>query len=175
METRPKKVFISYSHEDLYYREQAQKYLVNLDKQGLIEIWHDKAIEPGKKWDDEIKTKLNEADIVIILVSQDFIASAYSQKTEMSLALGNVASGKTTIIPFLIDYCDWNDWEVIPLTKTEDDLNNDAGKMGNYQFMPLHDENQRLFPLTDKKQWPNESLAWMKLTKYIRSLVSKQH
>jgi GTPase SAR1 family protein len=165
----PKKVFISYSHTNTKRRNDAQKFLVNLEKQGLIDIWHDEKICPGDKWNDTIKHRLMQSDIVILLISQDYIASEYSNSVEMTIALQNVDKKRTIVIPFLLDNCDWKYWKVFSNKNIDTEQN--EWQMGQFQFMPVNDSG-RLIPLSSTT-WNSKSDAWMKLTDFLRSIVGR--
>ena len=71
----PLKVFYSYAHEDSKLRGLLEKHLNLLKRQGLIEHRHDRNINAGKEWAQEIDTNLNTADIILLLISPDFIYS----------------------------------------------------------------------------------------------------
>ena len=71
------KLFFSYSHKDEALRDQLETHLAMLRNQGLIESWHDRRIVAGSNLDDSIQASLETADVVLLLVSSDFLASAY--------------------------------------------------------------------------------------------------
>ena len=81
------KIFFSYSHADDKYRDELQKHLKSLQHQGIIESWHDRRILAGQEWANHIDNELRKADIILLLVSSDFIASDYCMGIEMKLAL----------------------------------------------------------------------------------------
>lgn len=164
-----KKVFISYAHEDTLYRVEAQKFLVNLVREGLIEIWHDAYIEPGTKWDDAIQNKLKGADIVILLVSQDLINSTYVNDVEIRKALEQCSKGKTRIFPVLLKECDWKKWKAFPPGATPEEKEK-APKLSCFQFLPKKDDGT-LVPL---RKWDCPEDAWQKLTDAIRNFCSNK-
>lgn len=43
-------VFFSYAHKDEKLRNELEKHLTILKRQGYITIWHDRKIAPGKEW-----------------------------------------------------------------------------------------------------------------------------
>jgi internalin A len=160
---RPLKVFISYSHDDMTYRLALQKFLVNLERENLIEIWQDGLINAGDLWSDKIENNLEAADIVILLVSQSFIASSYVYEVEMAKTLKKVTEGTTKIIPVLLSECDWRSWKVLPEGfKTDEPI-----KVGDYQFLPADDEHQRIKPM---EEWQFKDKAWMKLVTRMRAI-----
>lgn len=96
---KPISVFISYAHEDTPYLEELQKYLQPYVKKQTISIWTDRDIIAGQKWDELIKTKLKESEVVLFLVSQDFLVSDYINNIEIKSAIEN---NKLIIIPIII-------------------------------------------------------------------------
>lgn len=100
-------VFCSYSHEDRTFQDSLAKHLASLRRIGLIELWYDKEIRAGDKWADEISENLEKADIVLLLVSANFIASDYCYAIEMKRALELHDSEQATAIPIIIKPCDW--------------------------------------------------------------------
>ncbi len=103
-----KKVFISYSHKDEEHREQLEVQLAMLKRNGLISIWHDRKILPGEEWKAQINENLESADIIIFLVSPDFLASDYCYDIEVNRAIAKQEEDRTsTIISIIIRPCDW--------------------------------------------------------------------
>ena len=169
---QPKKVFLSYAHDDMRFKIELQKYLINLERQGLIEIWQDGLIQAGDDWDNKIRFNLENADIVILLVSQNFIASNYIHEIEFRTAMTNRAEKKATVLPILLSDCDWQHWTVIPENLGGDDVLDDhgrakSGKISNLQFMPMNDSGR----LTPVVKWEQESEAWARVVGGIRSLL----
>jgi hypothetical protein len=74
---RPAQVFISYSHADERLRQALGDHLSALQRGGLIDSWHDRKIAAGLEWAGAIDTNLEHADIILLLVSASFLASAY--------------------------------------------------------------------------------------------------
>jgi len=99
------KVFISYSHKDSSYLKQDSLlgFLKGLE-QDNIEFWTDKSIRPGERWDDEINTNIQNADIALVLVSQIYLDSYYCQTVEIQ----NFLAKKTHIFPIILSACDWH-------------------------------------------------------------------
>jgi len=71
------RIFFSYSHRDEELRDRLETHLSLLKHQGLIEAWHDRRISAGEDWAGSISGEMERADIVLLLVSADFIASRY--------------------------------------------------------------------------------------------------
>ena len=80
-------LFYSYAHEDENLRKKFEKHLSSLKRQNFIETWHDRMIMAGTNWASDIDDHLKTADIILLLVSSDFIASDYCYGKEMEQAL----------------------------------------------------------------------------------------
>ncbi|XUU60273.1 toll/interleukin-1 receptor domain-containing protein [Erythrobacter sp. HA6-11] len=101
------RVFISYSHVDEELRDQLEVQLAMLKRQGLVELWHDRGMLPGDHLDWTISKELDEADIILLLVSPDFLASDYCYKIEKGRALQRHRSGEARLISVIMRPCDW--------------------------------------------------------------------
>ena len=105
--TRALKVFFAYSHKDEALRDELEKHLAILNKSGTIASWHDRRISGGTEWDGEIDEYLNRADIILLLVSADFLASTYCYDREMKRAVERHELGEARVIPIALRHCDW--------------------------------------------------------------------
>ncbi len=103
----PIKVFISYAHRDEDFRLELETHLSGLRRQQLIDAWHDRQIQPGQQWAGEIDDALNQAQIILLLVSADFINSDYCHDKEMLRALERHAAREAVVIPIILRACDW--------------------------------------------------------------------
>lgn len=101
------RVFFSYSHIDESYRNELEKHLMSLQYQGIIESWHDRRIVVGEEWTNRIDDELYSADIILLLVSSDFIASRYCYEVEMTEALARHGRGEVVVIPVILRSCHW--------------------------------------------------------------------
>ena len=103
------KVFLSYCHIDETYRNELEKHLMSLKRNGIIESWHDRRILAGEEWAGRIDDEIRSADIILLLVSSDFIASKYCYEIEMREALNRHERGEAVVIPIILRPCDWAD------------------------------------------------------------------
>ncbi len=103
------KIFLSYSHADERFCDMLQKHLAALKHQGLIETWHDRRIKAGDDFESAIDQQLNEAEIILLLVSSDFIASRYYYDIEMARAMERHQANEARVIPVIVRSCDWHD------------------------------------------------------------------
>ncbi|MGB3873409.1 MAG: toll/interleukin-1 receptor domain-containing protein [Stenotrophomonas sp.] len=101
-------VFFSYSHADEDLRDQLEKQLAMLKRQGVIETWHDRRIGAGQELGQVIDDHINTDDIILLLVSPDFIASDYCYDIEMKRAMERHDAGEAIVIPVILRACDWH-------------------------------------------------------------------
>ena len=103
------KVFFCYAHEDEPLLKTLKKYLTPMQRLGLIAIWYDRDISAGTEWAQEISEKLNTAQIILLLVSPDFMASDYCYGVEMKRALERHQRKEARVIPVILRQIDWQD------------------------------------------------------------------
>ena len=101
-------VFFSYSHADEDLRDQLEKQLSILKRQGVIETWHDRRIGAGEEIDASISENLASADIILLLISSDFINSDYCYDREMMVAMERHERRDAIVIPVILRACDWH-------------------------------------------------------------------
>lgn len=114
-------LFFSYSHVDEPLRDQLEKHLSALQRQGIITSWHDRRITAGTDFADAIDEKLDSADVILLLVSPDFIASDYCYEQEMKRALRRHRQGLARVLPVILRPCDWHGLEFGSLLATPTD------------------------------------------------------
>lgn len=105
----PRLVFISYSHADELHKDNIIKHLSPLIRARQIEIVTDRGIQPGNQWESEIAEYLLKANIILVLISSDFIASDYCYEKELSTALQRNERGEAVIIPVFLRPCHHKD------------------------------------------------------------------
>jgi internalin A len=104
-----KKIFISYSKYDDDYKVEFVKHTVVMQTQKLIDKpFDDGQIEFGVECDEKIKQEISNCDIMVCLVSIDFLNTDYIQRVEITEAL---KEGKM-LVPIVIKPCDWENSEI---------------------------------------------------------------
>lgn len=144
------KVFYSYAHEDKKLRTILEKHLANLKQLGLINDWHDRNINAGQEWAREIDTNLNTADIILLLISPDFLHSDYCYSIEMKRALERYENGTVKVIPILLRHVDY-----------------EGALFSHLQALPTD-----AIPVTDRK-WRNCDEAFLEVAQGIRKVVKQ--
>lgn len=142
------KIFCSYSHKDEKYRAELETHLALLARQGAVDVWHDRQIGPGHDWAREIDENLDHANLVLMLVSADFLASQYCYGIEMARALERAQQGSTRVVPILVRKCDL---EGVPF--------------GKLQWLPTGSR-----PI---KNWTDRDSAWTDVAMGVRKVVQE--
>ena len=143
-------LFFSYSHKDEALRDRLETHLAMLKLQGAISTWHDRRITAGDNFGQQIDENLERADVILLLISPDFIASDYCHEVEMQRALARNAEGAARVIPVILRPCDW-------------------------MHPPL---SNLLAAPTDGKpivKWPNEDEAFVDVIRMIRAALPAPH
>jgi len=104
---RSVRLFYSYSHKDESLRQEMETHLKLLRRQGLIEPWNDREITAGDEWKQQIDENLERADVILLLVSADFMASDYCYDLEVTRALERHKNGEAKVIPVIIRDVNW--------------------------------------------------------------------
>src|SRR3954454_8764555 len=95
-------VFVSYSHADEDLRRELGKHLSVLEHQGIVSVWHDRMIGAGTEWEACIDSRLNDARVILLLISADFINSRYCYDVEMKRALQRHEERSALVVPIII-------------------------------------------------------------------------
>lgn len=148
----PFEVFISYAHEDSRFRARLDKHLANLQNQGMLATWYDGEIVAGEEWEPEILEHLNTAQIILLLISADFMASKYINTVELQRAVARHEAGQARVIPILLKPVDYRG---APFAKLE--------------ALPT-DANKRLKAITE---WSNREQAYARIAEGIRRAVEQ--
>ena len=143
---RPLRAFISYASEDDAHRIALEKYLRLFQRQGLLDTWSDRKILPGGNWGEEIDEALERADLILALVSVDFLASDYCYNVEMERALARHGSGEARLVPIIVRVCEWQ-----------------TSPLGKLQALP-----ERARPVA---AWPDPDAAWTSVAEGLRRIA----
>lgn len=146
--TQPAKIFYSYAHADELLRDELEKHLSILKQQGFVTEWHDRNISAGTEWAREIDSHLEAAQIILLLISPDFLASQYCYGIEMTRAMERHNTGKAWVIPIILRPIDWK-----------------GAPFGKLQMLPTDAQ-----PITS---WSDRDAAFVSVAIGIRKTVEK--
>jgi TIR domain len=62
----------------------------------------------GDEFGDSISAELERADVMLLLVSPEFLASKYCYEIEMTRAMESHDAGEARVIPVVLRHCDWH-------------------------------------------------------------------
>jgi len=97
------KLFISYSHKDEQYKDQLETQLSILKRNKVVSSWHDRKIIAGQEWKGEIDNNLEESEVILLLVSPDFLDSDYCYDKEMGRAIERHDNKNAIVIPIILE------------------------------------------------------------------------
>lgn len=140
------KVYLSSSNEDSCYRQKLILNLAGLKREGKIKLLNDFEILPGVLWKEQILQRLEEAELVLFLVSSDFIASDFIFDVEIKRTLERKQDGKVNIVPIIIRPCDF-----------------ESLSLSNFQTLPLNK-----IPVS---VWKNNDEAWLEVIIQLKKVV----
>jgi hypothetical protein len=149
---KPFDVFISYAHNDTVLRKEMDNHLTLLKDNKIINTWTDSDIMPGTEWEDQIRTKLENAQIILLLISADFLASSFCQSEEMTRAMARHKANTARVIPVILRPVLW-----------------EIASLGKLQALPLDSEN-RPHPVTS---WPQRDDAWRNVALGIYAIANE--
>lgn len=98
-------VFYSYSHKDERFKEVLETHLSVLKREGYIDTWSDRKITAGLEWKEDINSNLEKAKLVLLLLSENFLASDYCYETETIFALEQQDKKKCVVVPVILKPC----------------------------------------------------------------------
>ena len=144
------KIFYCYAHEDKKLRMELEKHLRNLEQQKLITGWSDRNINAGSVWVSEISSNLDTANIILLLISKNFMNSEYCTSIEMKRALERHENGTAKVIPIILRDGDY-----------------EGALFSHLQALPTD-----AVPITHRK-WHNQDEAFLDVAKGIRKVVKE--
>lgn len=150
MVRKPVEIFFSYAHRDEELRDELVRHLGILQQQRIIQAWHDRQILPGSQWADEIDAHLDSADIILLLISSDFLYSDYCYGIELRRAMERHYNGEARVIPVILRPVDWQ----------------------NAPFSQLQALPRNAKPVT---KWTNRDEAFTNVAQGIRTIVEAVH
>jgi MinD-like ATPase involved in chromosome partitioning or flagellar assembly len=141
------KLFLSYSHRDQSFVDELMKHLTLLQRQGVIDVFYDREIRIGSEWANEISIALEEAQIILLLISSDFLSSDYAYDREVRRAIVKHDTGESRVLPIIL-------------------------RPVNFEGSPL--ERMQVLPNNGQpiSLWSNQDEAWLNVVDGIRGAIT---
>ncbi|MBK8253213.1 MAG: TIR domain-containing protein [Polyangiaceae bacterium] len=143
-------LFCGYAEADASHARRLETALATLKRQGLLHTWSERSLAPGENVAQSTMRALDSANLTLLLLSPDFLASDHCYNALLEKALSNHSAGTQTVVPLLVRPCDWSHTPIgtlSPLPKT-----NDA------TVLPI-------------SQWPDPDSAWQSVTEGVREII----
>lgn len=141
-------IFIAYSSKDIDYLNALRNHLKSLEHSGEVRVWYDGEIDAGSDWAESTRKALEAANIILLLISADAIASDYFYSEQLQASLGRYQAGEAYLIPIVVRPCHW---QALPV--------------GQLQILPRNGNSV--------SSWPNQDEAWAEATFYLEKVVQK--
>ena len=172
-EKLPKKVFISYSRKDVDYKDELRTHLALLNKYDVIRDWACEDIQPGE-WNPQIQTELEKADIIVYMISANFLSSEYIMDKEVKKGIELVEQNKNKhLICVLVKSCQWQNWSLLDSKFGSEKTEN--MDLSRYQFLPYHKDNgeEKILALEQwgRKDYEPISVAYTAIVNQITRLA----
>jgi len=150
--TRPARVFLAFTYADRSFYEDLVAQLASFQRVGMIDNWHEYEIPPAKDWQQAQNERLTQADIILLLISPDFIASDYYYSVQMKQALERDAAGQARVLPIL---CRPVYLEHLPIARL--------------QFLPRSDPRK----IKAVSEWRNKDSAYTEIVKEVKKAITE--
>lgn len=177
--TKPEiKLFYCYAREDKELRDELEKHLSILKRRYGLRSWHDREILAGDNWQEAINLHLDDAHLILLLISPDFMVSEYCYGKEMQRAFERQREGTCRIIPIILRPTYWEDelfsqlqilpTDAVPVTSWP---HRDLAFLNIAKEMSLVFKDL-LISLKTKKDWLDEGIAFYALKRYDDALAA---
>ncbi len=142
-------IFVSYAHQDEPLLSELNKHLKILQRTAMGMVWFDQRIGKGDEWEKELLLHMKTADIILLLISSDFIASDFCYSNEMTLAMARHQRHEACVIPVILRPTSWH----------------------NAPFAKL-----QALPKSAKSvtEWSNRDAAFLDITKGIEGVMKER-
>ncbi len=143
------RAYLLYLHarEDQACCQDLEKHLSSLRQEGLLREWGERSLLGGDEVQTKLQTEIARADIVVLLVSADFLAAEHSQ-AQIDLVLAELDKRPVLIVPVLVRAVDWR-----------------RGRLGRFYALPRNGKPVSTWDRTDD--------AWFDVAEGLRRLIQK--
>ena len=144
----PISIFASYAPQDAPLEQELKEHQRPLQREGWIELWPDRDMSVATGWEQQSSKHLQTAQIILLLVSIDYLNSDYCRDIEMKQALERHQRREVRLLPILLRPCFW-----------------DSSPLGKLQVLPRNGQ-----PVTT---WSHREAAWLDVVQTLRRVVDQ--
>lgn len=152
---RKTKIFTIYAWEDKNAMLQLLRHLKPFEEDFDLSFWHDDPINTGQEWKPQDESRLNEADIFLLLVSADFMNSEFIKQLEFKNIIDRYKENKSVVIPVILEYCRW-----------EIDFKSDDYNFNLNELQVLPNDGKPL------ENWSSPDLAFNNIATNIKKVIN---
>ncbi len=145
----PLRLYCSYSHRDAEFLQELLPHLKSLERRRMIQLWYDRMLPAGEAWQAAIAQELNRADIFLLLISADYLASDSVWTYELPQIIERRDRDHIRVVPIILRPTSWNDSPV-----------------GQLQALP-----KDALPVS---QWKDRDMAWKSVVEGIEQIVRQR-
>jgi hypothetical protein len=142
------KLYYVHAHADGIFSHELEKHLANLRRLGSIAEWYSQEIAPATDGAYVFDEHLATAQIILLLVSPDFLALEFCYGAQMQRAIERHDAGEAIVIPVILRPCYWQD-----------------APFGDLPSLPDNEE-----PIIS---WQNQDEAYVNVVEGIQDAVAK--
>ena len=102
------KGFLSYCHEDENEAQKLLKFLQPLRESNLVDVWYDRMIRVGDRWNDEIQKNFSESNVYVFCITSGFLASS-ACRDELDRAIEAKKKKHISLILVILKACQWKE------------------------------------------------------------------
>lgn len=147
-------VFIIYAREDERFRAELKKQLLPMERSGQLRVWTDRELIAGEHWEPAIKKQLQNADLILMLISSDYFDSDYIHAVELREALERHQRGEARVVPVIVRDCAWETDPVV----------------NSLQVLPSDGK-----PVDDTRHWHSRDAAWADVVRGVGRTLQQLH
>jgi len=147
-------VFIIYAREDERFRAELKKQLLPMERSGQLRVWTDRELIAGEHWEPAIKKQLQNADLILMLISSDYFDSDYIHAVELREALERHRLGEARVVPVIVRDCAWETDPVV----------------NSLQVLPTDGK-----PVDDTRHWHSRDAAWADVVRGVGRTLQQLH
>ncbi|MDZ4706679.1 MAG: TIR domain-containing protein [Saprospiraceae bacterium] len=176
-------IFISYSRHDKHWLERFRTFIKPLTRSSLFDVWDDSKINPGENWRDAIEKALEEAQIAILLVTPNFLASDFIANEELPKILKKASNDGLIIYWLYISHCLYEETELVSFQAAHD-LNESIDSLKEPEqdkiFVSIGKKIKNiLHPIADdilkERQAPSNTISHTNLQKKTNEELAKEY